>query len=33
VVAAAVGPLIARGLVDVEVLEQEDGQLVNANTW
>jgi hypothetical protein len=30
---AVVGLLIARGILDVEVLVQEDGQLVNANTW
>jgi hypothetical protein len=30
---AVVGLLIARGLLDVEVLEQEDGKVVNANTW
>jgi hypothetical protein len=30
---AIVGLLIARGIFDVRVLVQEDGQLVNANTW
>jgi hypothetical protein len=30
---AVVGLLIARGILDVEVLVQKDGQLVNANTW
>ena len=30
---AVVGLLIARGILDVEVLVQEDGKLVNANTW
>jgi hypothetical protein len=29
---AVVGLLIARGILDVEVLLQEDGKLVNANT-
>jgi hypothetical protein len=30
---AIVGLLIARGIFDVRVLAQEDGRLVNANTW
>ena len=30
---AVVGLLIARGIRDVEVLVQEDGKLVHANTW
>ena len=30
---AVVGLLIARGILDVDVLVQKDGQLVNANTW
>jgi hypothetical protein len=30
---AIVGLLIARGIFDVRVLVQEDGRLVNANTW
>ena len=30
---AVVGLLIARGILDVQVLVREDGKLVNANTW
>jgi hypothetical protein len=30
---AVVGLLIARGILDIAVLVQKDGKLVNANTW
>jgi hypothetical protein len=30
---AVVGLLIARGILDVDVLVRQNGKLVNANTW